>query len=88
MATLHKFVLDGWDYYQYCYAVKWHKDKYGDPASIGEARTKYVDELKADPPKISDFYDLKLTSDLIQKDLKDLLNHAESVEINVTKKDK
>ena len=73
MSKLSKFCVDGWDYYQYCYAVKWHKDKYGDPSTADDARKKYEAENASLPPKIEDFYELELTSALIKKMLGEIL---------------
>lgn len=81
MSKLSKFCVDGWDYYQYCYAVKWHKDKYGDPATADDARKKYEAENKDAPPKLEDFYELELTAVLIKKMLGDLLGQR-NIEIN------
>ena len=82
MSKLSKFSIEGWDYYQYAYAVKWYKDRFGDPAGIDEARSAYEKENATAPPKLEDFYDLDLTSILVKKMLGNLLGQR-TFEINL-----
>lgn len=80
---LKSFAVEGWNYYQYAYAVKWYKDRFGDPATIEDARKSFESENKESPPSIESFYDLDLTSELIKKMLGNLLGHS-SFEITLS----
>lgn len=80
---LKSFSIEGWDFYQYAYAVKWFKDRYGDPKNLAEARAKYMTENNSAPPTIDQFYDQVLTKKLISEMLGELLGQGD-FEINLS----
>lgn len=83
MSKLSKFSIDGWDFYQYAYSVKWHKERFGDPETIEAARKAYEVENKTPPPTIEQFYDFELTTKLVKTMLGDILGQR-SFDIKLT----
>lgn len=80
---LKSFAIEGWDFYQYAYAIKWHKDRYGDPKTLAAAREKYQAENAEPPPTVEQFYDLDLTKALVKETLGNLLGQG-NFEIKLT----
>lgn len=80
---LKNFKIEGWDFYQYAYAAKWYKDRFGDPKTLGEVREKFEANNKEDPPTLEQFYDLDLTKGLVKETLGNLLGQG-AFEINLS----
>lgn len=73
---LKNFKIEGWDFYQYAYAAKWYKDRYGDPKTLADVRDKFEADNKEAPPALEQFYDLDLTKILIKETLGNLLGQG------------
>lgn len=84
---LKQFTIEGWDFYQYAYAIKWHKDRYGDPQNLAAARAKFEAENTSAPPTLEKFYDLDLTKALVKETLGNLLGQG-NFEINLSSSEK
>jgi hypothetical protein len=86
---LKTFSIEGWDFHQHAYAVKWFRDNYGEPKTLTEVREKYLSEKKAAPPTLEEFYDQSTTKKLIADMLGELLGQGEiEIKLNSDKEPK